>query len=135
MINREKAIELFEENTSGKCREIIGLIGWDGVELYIWDDGTYGTRMIGSFSEHESEMAATLDLSPHCFRDLYSEYDYWDEEEDKPKNDLPDEDIYCLYDWIIEDLMYWARAADKEDVRFQKELECFHDESLYDEEF
>lgn len=135
MMNREKAIEMFEENTFLNKREIIDLIGWEGVELYIWDDGTYGTRMIGSFSEHESEMAATLDLSPHCFRDLYSEYDYWDEEEDKPKSDLPEEDIDCLYDWIIEYLMYWAKSADREYARTQKELEYFHNEILCDEEF
>lgn len=109
MNNRQNAIEKFEENTILNKREIIDLIGWEGVELYIWNNGTYGTRMIGDFSEHESKIVATLDLSPHCFRDLYSEYGYWNEEEDKPKSDLSDEDIDCLYDWIIEDLKNNAR--------------------------
>ncbi len=104
MINREKAIELFEENTFLNKREIIDLIGWDGVELYVYNNGVYDTRKIGCFSESENEVVATIDLSPHCFRDLYSEYGYWDEGRDEPKGDLPDEEIDCLYDWFIEDL-------------------------------
>lgn len=104
MINREKAIELFEEKTSGKRREIIELIGWDGMELYVYNDGVCDTRKIGCFSENENEVVATIDLSPHCFRDLYSEYGYWDEDRDEPKDDLSDEDIDCLYDWFIDDL-------------------------------
>lgn len=104
MINRKKAIELFEEKTILNKREIIDLIGWDGMELYVYNDGVCDTRKIGCFSESEDEVVATIDLSPHCFRDLYLEYGYWDEDRDEPKDDLSDEDIDCLYDWFIDDL-------------------------------
>ena len=104
MISREKAIEFFEEKTILNKREIIDLIGWDGMELYVYNDGVYDTRKIGCFGEDENEVVATIDLSPHCFRELYSEYGYWNENRDEPKSDLSDEDIDCLYDWFIDDL-------------------------------
>ena len=104
MYLESNAIKKFEDKTQDKKREIIDLIGWEGMELYIWNNGEYGTRNIGGFGEDEIKIVATLDLSPFYFRDLYSEYGYWDEGRDEPKGDLSDEEIDCLYDWFIEDL-------------------------------
>lgn len=103
-MNRAEAIEKFVDETFYNKREIIDLIGWEGVELIVYNDGSYDTRSICSFGEYENEIAVTQDLSPHVYRDLYTEHGFWNEAKDEPRNNLSGIEIDCLYNWFIEDL-------------------------------